>query len=157
MQRTRWRLGIYIILVSSILFVFKSYAAVTVTAATRGTNMSADRANNAISPSWSWLWQIRIAEWVNTDIPANQNSWTIILTIATWWIFDSTTGRVSFTAARDITRAWVTMTTTTITIILTTDASANARDTVNIDNIYVRALTWTISSEGLTCQVIKMD
>lgn len=56
-----------------------TYAAVTITAATLGTNLSADRAANAIAPVWTTLGTIQIQEGLVTDIPANQITTTIIL------------------------------------------------------------------------------
>lgn len=128
--------------ISSTLLVWWVYAAATVTAWTAGTNLSADKASNAISPAWTTLWQIRINEWANTDIPANLNSWTYILTIPTWWEFNTSAWTISYTAARDITNAGLDIASDTITIILKTDATANRRDRINLNSIQVRSTDW---------------
>ena len=60
-----------------------AFAVVTITAATLGTNISADKAANATAPAWTTLGNIRVAEAVATDIPANQTGATLILTATT--------------------------------------------------------------------------
>ncbi len=141
MQRKRWRIWIYILLIISTFSAYKVYAAVTVTAWSGWGNISADKAANATSPARTTLGLIRINEWANADIPANVNSWTIILTAPTGRNFNTATWTISYTAGRDITAISLTMAATTLTITLKTDATANARDRIDLRSIQIRALS----------------
>lgn len=136
----KWRIGLYILLVSCTLITCKVYAAVTVTAGAWGTNISADNANNAITPWRVSLWTITIAEWANGDIPTN-SSGTLILTAPTWWTFNTATWRVSYVAGNDITFATITMSWNAIKLAIRIDTNANRRDTITINSIQVRALS----------------
>ena len=61
-------------LVSSALLLFlgvSAYGNVTVTPASGGTNLSADKAANATLPAWTTLGNIVIAEVANDDLVAS--------------------------------------------------------------------------------------
>jgi len=72
-------------------------AAVSITAATGGSNISADTAQNAASPSFTTLGNIVITETVATDFSA---SGTLTLTAPTGWRFN-TSATVTATGAKD--------------------------------------------------------
>src|SRR5207248_6978127 len=95
---------------------------VTVTAATGGTNLSADKAGNATAPSYTTLGNIVIAEPGSgkQDIAPSQTNKTLILTAPSNWAFNPGAGTVSFAASSDITAAAISVTSTTVTITLST-------------------------------------
>lgn len=70
-----------ITLISGVLFFSSfAFASVSVTAATSGTNISADKAANATSPAYTTLGNIVITEGADTDFAASQSNTTLILT-----------------------------------------------------------------------------
>src|SRR5438876_9503267 len=82
-------------------------AAVTVTAATGGTNVSADRAQNGAAPAFTTLGNIVIQEGANGDF-ANANGRTLILTAPSGWQFNpgvgsATSTRISGAGANEVT------------------------------------------------------
>jgi len=66
-------------------------AAVTVTAATGGTIISADKAQNAAAPAFTTLGDILIAEGASGDFPS-QTGKSLILTAPSGWRFNAGTG-----------------------------------------------------------------
>src|SRR5262249_27903175 len=70
--------------------------AVSITAATGGTNISADTAQNAASPSFTTLGNIVITEAVANDFSA---SGTLILTLPSGWRFN-TSATITATGAK---------------------------------------------------------
>src|SRR5262249_2051363 len=87
---------------------------VTVTAASGGTNLAADKAANAASPQYTTLGNIVIAESGNNkgDFAAGSNK-TLILTAPSGWAFNPSAGSVSFTSGRDISAASISVTSST--------------------------------------------
>ena len=115
---------------------------VNVTAATGGTNISADRAANATSPAFTILGNIVITEVVATDFAAGNNV-TLILTAPNGWQFNAGAG--STTAAKDsgpganeVSINSTTVTTTTITVNITVGGTAQLNH-LTITGIQVRA------------------
>src|SRR5688572_7732016 len=90
-------------------------AAVTVTAASGGTNIPADRAANATSPSYTTLGNIIINENANGDI-ATGTGVTIIFTAPTGWEFRAGFGSFDADNGNNVTNEGITVTTSTITI-----------------------------------------
>lgn len=115
-----------------------SNAAVGVTAATGGTNISADNAANATSPAYTPLGDIVIAETAGTDFAASQTNETLILTVPTGWSFKASTGTVS-SPSGEITATAIAVTTSAITVTLSTNAGTTNLDTLTISGIQVRA------------------
>jgi hypothetical protein len=114
----------------------------TVTPASGGTNISADKAANAASPAYSTLGNIVIDENANNDFARNQNNTTLILSAPNGWRFNAGTGGVSYISGRDITAVSIAVTTTTLTVTLSTQNGANgdnADDVLTISGIQVRA------------------
>ncbi|MFA6408489.1 MAG: hypothetical protein WCW36_03435, partial [Candidatus Paceibacterota bacterium] len=129
---------------SAVLCIFfggahAAFAAVTVTAATGGTNISADKAANAAVPAYTTLGNIIIAENSNGDFAASQTNRTLILTAPGGWQFNAGVGSVSFTSNRDINSASVSVTSSVVTVTLSTDGNANRSDTLTISGIQVRS------------------
>ena len=95
-------------------------AAVTVTAATGGTNVSADRAQNGAAPAFITLGNIVIQEGANGDFATGSNR-TLILTAPSGWQFNpgvgSATGsNVSGSGGNEISVNSISVTATTITV-----------------------------------------
>lgn len=135
-----WRIAFFVwLLLAGTTIV---YAAVTVTAATGGTNISADRASNGTGSLWTTLGNIVINEWANGDMPANQTNVTLILTAPTGWILRANSGTFTFTAGRDITAISGIVTSSTITVTFTNDNNANRRDRITIWSIQAKAISW---------------
>jgi hypothetical protein len=114
---------------------------VTVTAATGGTNLSADRAANATAPQWTTLANIVITEPGNgkQDIGPNQTNATLILTAPTGWAFNPGQGSVTFQSGKDITAATMTSVTSSVaTINFSTGGGINV-DALTISGLQVRA------------------
>ena len=129
-------------LVSSALLLFlgvSAYGNVTVTPASGGTNLSADKAANATLPAWTTLGNIVIAEVANDDLAASQTNVTLILTAPTGWQFNTGVGTVAYTASRDITAASIAVTGTTITVTFSTDGTGNKADQITISGIQIQA------------------
>ena len=112
-------------------------AAVTVTAATGGTNISADKAANAVSPAWTTLGNIVIAEGLSADF-AKATGQTLILTIPSNWSFNAGVGSVTYASGSNITAASISITSTTATISFDTGGT-NKLDTLTISGLQVRS------------------
>ena len=139
MDATTRRFAIWAALGLFFCGVSAALAAVTVTPASGGTGISADKAANATSPAYTTLGNIVIAENANTDFAPNQTNRTLILTAPSGWQFNAGVGSVSFTKNRDITAASVVVTASAATVTLSTDSNANRSDTLTISGIQVRA------------------
>ena len=104
-MRKRGLLVGLVVLACALLVAKFAAAAVTVTPASGGTNISADNAANATTPAWTTLGNIVIAEGATGDIPGGLIGATLILTAPTNWQFNSAAGSVSFQNGRDISAA----------------------------------------------------
>jgi len=125
----------------ALLCVPRSLANVTVTAATGGTNISADKAQNAISPAFTTIGNIIIVEGANNDFGgANLSSVTLILTAPSGWTFNPGVGSATAANGNDLTINGISVTTTNITITYSTDGSANKIDSLTISGIQVLAV-----------------
>ncbi|MHB1050004.1 MAG: beta strand repeat-containing protein [Bacteroidota bacterium] len=131
-----WLLLIGIALSGNILF-----AAVTVTPATGGTNISADNAANASVPAWTTLGNIVITEVAKGDF-ATGTGVTLILTTPAGWEFN-TGASVGTTVTggaggQNVSVTNVTLASTTITLTLTVSAT-NKTDILTITGVQVRS------------------
>ena len=110
----------------------RASAAVTVTGAAGGGNISADTAANAASPAWTTLGAITIAEGVSTDFAVGTNV-TLILKAPAGFAFNTAVvPDVTATAGTNIASASATMTdAATITITLTVSGTT-VLDTLTI-------------------------
>ena len=135
-------------------------AQVTISPATGGTGISADKAANATVPSFTALSDIQIQESAAGDDFAT-NVTELVLNAPAGWEFNTSGVTVNATGG-DITIGAVTYTTTSITIPLTV-ASVGNIDLITISNLAVRAIdgaslpnsgditpTFTGSINGLT-------
>src|SRR6185436_17167218 len=149
-QKTVWR---RYIIAASLLFIFLSfgtliflqfgvnknaYAAVTLTTATGGTNISADKAANAISPQWTTLSNIVLTEASQSDFGTGINS-TLALNTPTGWEFN-TSASVTATAASggNLTIVSVAISSSTVTITYSI-INTNKSDALTISGIQIRS------------------
>ncbi|MFH0951173.1 MAG: HYR domain-containing protein, partial [bacterium] len=126
-------LGTIALLLVCGFFIFgasNASAAVSITTATGGTNISADTTNGA----WTSLGAITITELANGDIPRSQAGTTLILKAPAGFEFNTgQTPSSSYTPSRDISALSIVMTNaTTITITLTTPNGANGDNAIDI-------------------------
>ena len=130
-----------------LIFLFSAaivQANVTVTAATGGTNISADKAANSTNPAggtWTTLGNIVINENNNADLGlVNGSARTLILTAPTGWNFLAGTGTVTTNGADVTGTPSISVTSTTITISLIGDTSPTSEDDqITISGIQVKA------------------
>ncbi|MES2410666.1 MAG: YDG domain-containing protein [Bacteroidota bacterium] len=113
---------------------------VTVTSATGGINLSADKAANATTPAYTTLGDITIRESNKADIAGFSNSKTFTITPPTGWSFNAGIGSVSapFSPTGDITAISINVTISSIIVTYSTN-NDNRTDTITISGIQVRA------------------
>jgi len=112
---------------------------VTVTAGSGGTNISADKAANATTPTYTTLGNIVITSNLSNDIPKNQTSVTMILTAPSGWAFNASVGTLTATGTA-ITANSITVTATTITANYTRTNTSSSNASLTISGIQVRAI-----------------
>src|SRR5438128_5125750 len=98
----------------------EAQAAVSITAATGGANISADKAQNATAPAFTTLGNIVILEGANGDF-ASGSSRTLILTAPSGWRFNAGTGtatgaKVSGSGGNELTVNSIAVTASNITV-----------------------------------------
>ncbi|MBL0033692.1 MAG: hypothetical protein IPP27_16530 [Bacteroidetes bacterium] len=129
-----------LILLTLCLFIYsESNAVVTITKATGGTLISADRAENSVSPLYTTLGNVIITEGAITDFAIGTNV-TITLIAPSGWKFNPA-GMVSVNPSPggDISAASITSVTSTLITIQTTIAGVSNSDGLVISGIQVRA------------------
>src|SRR5436190_8652500 len=115
----------------------KLWANVTVTSATGGTNISADKALNSTNgAAFSALSNIVITEGAASDFGAGANQ-TLILTLPSGWRFNAGVGTVSFTSSRNVTAATISVTASNATVTLSVNGTS-ALDTLTISGLQVQ-------------------
>ena len=124
------------------LFAFHSpqmRAAVVITSPTGGNNVSADKALNSTNgAAFTALGSIVITEGASTDFALGNNQ-TLILTVADGWQFNPGVGTVTFTGARNITSATLSVTASTLTVTFSVDGTGKL-DVLTIGGVQVQAL-----------------
>lgn len=126
------------------LFASPAWGQVVVTAATGGTNISADKAANATSPAWTTLGNIVISENGNNASFAVGTNVTLILTAPAGWQFNSAetvTATVTLGSgggSPNVAVNSVSVATSTITLNLTVSAT-NKYDILTISGVQVGA------------------
>src|ERR1035437_2592193 len=127
-----------IILIILFFLLTKVNAQVVITAATGGTNISADKAANAAVPAYTTIGNIKIAEASVDDFAPSQTGVTFILTPPANWSFKNTTGAMAHTAHGSFTSITMAVTPAAITVTFST-GSTSALDTITISGIQVQA------------------
>ncbi len=131
------------LLLASLLIVGanSAIAAVTVTAASGGTNISADKAANAASPAWTTLGNIVISENAKGDFAAGTNQ-TLILTAPGGWKFNTlatvTTSVTGGSGGQNVAVNSVVLTDSTITLTITVGGT-NKTDILTITGVQVQS------------------
>ncbi|MFA6469683.1 MAG: hypothetical protein WCW35_12350 [Bacteroidota bacterium] len=117
------------------------FATVTVTAATGGTNISADKAANAVTPLFTTLGNIVITEGAKGDFAIGTGV-TMILSAPSGWQFNTgasvTTTVTGGSGGQNVTVTNVAVASTTITLTMTV-AATNKTDILTIIGIEVQA------------------
>jgi hypothetical protein len=113
--------------------------AVSITAATGGSNLSADLAQNATltTPTFTTLGNIVLTESANSDF-TNVTSGTIVLSAPAGWRFNAGVGSVTVQNGRNITAPSIVVASGTITVTITVGA-ADKTDTLTISGIQVQS------------------
>ena len=128
-----------------------AFATVALTGASGGSSISADTASNAVSPAWTTLGAITIAEGAVGDFAKGTGITLILKTPAGFDLNTGVTPNISVTAGTDITSAAVAVTDShTITITLTVSGTTSM-DTLTIGNttgIQVRPAVGTPLATG---------
>jgi hypothetical protein len=118
-------------------------AGVTVTPATGGTDIFADKAANAASPAYTTLGNISITENATGDFAEDQTG-TLILTAPSGWQFNTSAGNLSFMPLpppfADIKSASISVSSSLINITISTNKHAKYLDILTISRIQVRAI-----------------
>ncbi len=115
-----------------------AHATVSITTATGGTNISADKAANATSPAYTTLGDIVITSTANNDIPKNQTGVTIVLSAPSGWAFNPGVGTLTAGGTK-ITANSITVTASTITGNYTRPNSNSSNASLTFSGIQVRA------------------
>src|SRR5438105_3694122 len=130
--------------ISASLFVSSSLASasVTVTAASGGANVSADKPQNGAAPGYTTLGDIVITEGVNNDF-AVQTSKTLILTAPAGWRFNAGVGaavggKISGSGGPEISVNSITVTASNLTANFSVNGTAQV-NTLTISGIQVQA------------------
>ncbi len=110
---------------------------VSITTATGGTNISADKALNASAPAFTTLGSIVITEAAATDFSTGNNR-TIQFNAPTGWSYNAGQGSVTFTSGQDITAASIAVTAAQVAVTLNVGTSTKI-DTLTISGIQVQA------------------
>ncbi len=132
-----------------------AYAAVTVTPATGGTNILADKAANATSPAWTPLGPIIIKEGNKFDFSSGANL-TLVLKAPSGFEFNtSAPPNIAFTSGVDISAASVAISNAmTITVTLTVGGTSGA-DQLTIGNINAIQVRPTAGTPLATGQIFR--
>lgn len=128
-----------------------NHFSVLVTAASNGTNVSADKAvNSNLGSGRTALGKITIQEQLATDFAASQTNATLILTAPNNRQFKSGScvayGNIG--TNYDVTAATYSTTSTALTITFSTDSNANKLDTFIRSGCQVQAITGSILGTG---------
>ena len=118
-------------------------AAVVVTPASGGTNISADNAANASVPAYTTLGNIVITSGAQNDFAKNVANATLILTAPSNWAFNAGVGTGS-AAGTAITFNSISVTASTITVTYTRTKANSSNASLTISGIQVRSTNGSI-------------
>jgi len=122
-------IGLVVLTLVSLITAVPARADVTVTPASGGTAISAD---NFVSGTWTSLGPIIITEGANADIPEKLLSATLVLKAPSGFEFNTAPVPSITGLGGDIDVISIVISSTTITVTLSTDSSANKIDTITI-------------------------
>jgi len=152
----RLRLGISVCLAAAMLLACTGVqAALTVTTATGGTSISADKADNATSPAWTSLGRIVLTEPGGSANRCNLSSYagagttveTVVIKAPTGWIFNTAQAPVITESGTDVTsfsRAFTDNQTLVVSLTVnacnSTDVLTIGTNTAGVNQLQVRAV-----------------
>lgn len=125
-------------------------AAVSVTAATGGTNICSNKAVTGSAPAFTTLGPIVITEGANTDFSIGTS--VIVLTAPTGWQFNTTLPTITYITGSNITGASGSITATTLTINVTV-VNNNGADQLTITGLQVQPTTTSSSAGAIRASV----
>src|SRR4030095_16000240 len=137
----RWMRRLFAVCLTLVLVVtaFQSpqmWADVVVTSPAGGNNISADKALNSTNgAAFTALGSIVITEGAATDFAVGNNQ-TLTLTVPDGWQFNPGLGTVTFTGARNITAATLSVTASTLTVTFSV-GGADKLDALTIGGLQV--------------------
>ncbi len=131
------------LLLFSLLSNTKTHATIVVTAGTGGANISADKAANSTTPTFTTLLgKIYIIEGAGSDFAANQTGVTFTLAAPANWSFNPNVGTVAKTGHGSFTgNATIAVTASAITVTFSTSADVTGIDSLIISSIAVESST----------------
>ncbi|TSD64060.1 T9SS type A sorting domain-containing protein [Inquilinus sp. KBS0705] len=134
------------LLISSLFFTY-SFATATITTATGGTGISADKSSGSAGAAFTTLGNIVIGSGTNTDFTTGTNV-TFVLTAPTNWQFSAGVGSVS--RAGNVSAASVVVTANTVTVTYTVTGSSTL-NAITISGLQVQGtVKSTIASANIT-------
>ena len=129
-----------LLLVTTILLInSEAHAVATITKATGGTSIPADRAENAIVPSYTTLGNVVITEGAVTDFAVGTNVTFTLIAPSGWKFNPSFPVSVSATPGGDISSTMVVSVTATLITLQTTVSGTSNFDALTISGVQVRA------------------
>jgi NPCBM-associated, NEW3 domain of alpha-galactosidase len=120
----------------------------SVTAASGGTNLSANLAANGSAPAYTALGNLSIDEGNGgnrADITPSQTNATVVLSAPAGWQFQAGQGSASETGS-SVTIGGIAVTASTITVTFSTNAATNSQDQIIVSGIRARAQNAIITS-----------
>ncbi len=133
-----------IVLLGGFLFAGHAFAAVSVTAAPSGGNISVDKAANGSSPAYTSIGNIVITEGAQTDFADTAGAFeTLILTAPSGWEFQAATGSVVAANPGNVSNESISVSTSAITLTFKVKNNTTRTDTVTVSGIKVRSTDGT--------------
>lgn len=133
-------LFIFSAFIGLLLLSFQANAVATITRATGGTLISADKAENASAPSYTTLGNVVITEGTMNDIAIGTNVTFTLIAPSGWKFNPSASVFASTNLSTDITSLSVTSITASLITIQATIASVLNSDILTISGVEVRAI-----------------
>src|SRR5262249_11597971 len=122
------------VVATTFLLADRLFASVTITAATGGTNISADKAANASSPAWTTLGPIVIAERNKFDFSAGSGVTLVFRAPAGFEFNTSSPPNITFTSGQDITSASISFSNSSNLAITLNVGGTSGTDQLTIGN-----------------------
>lgn len=125
------------------LIILPAYATVSITAATGGNTIPADKSEGSSASSFTSLGDITITSKASSDFALNQSNVTFVLSAPANWIFNTASGSVLF-AGTTLSAASISVTPSEITVTYSTTASAANDNSITIKGIQVKSTSKAI-------------
>lgn len=132
------------------LFAVSASAAVSITAATGGTNICSNKAVTGSAPAFTTLGAIQITEGAVADFSIGTS--VIVLNAPTGWLFNTTLPSITYITGSNITGVSGTISATSLTINVTV-VNNNGADQVTISGLQVQPATTSSSAGAIRASV----